>query len=163
MVLPALVLSALLLAGCGKSEQQKQMESELNSRIMQLHDAGMAKMEQVKAMSAQLDTILTQHEALAAKFPKEAAGHSSDDIKAAKEKLASASSALETWMAGHKPYDVNMKHDEAMSTLNADLQQLEKVSAQLDTAIVDATSTIDSHRKFAEELMAKIPAKKWKK
>jgi outer membrane murein-binding lipoprotein Lpp len=159
----ALLLSVLLLAGCGKTAQQKEMESDLNKRVMQLHDAGMAKVDQAKAMTAQLDTILAQHEALAAKFPKAVVGHTSDDINAAKEKLASATSAMQSWMAGHKPYDINMKHEEVMSQLNADLQALEKVGAQLDTAIADATGTIESHQKFATEVMAKMPAKKGKK
>ena len=63
-------------------------------------------------------------------------------------------------MAGHKPYDPEGKHDDAMAQLNADVQELTNVSAQIDRAIVDATGTIENHRKFAAELLAKKPVKK---
>jgi outer membrane murein-binding lipoprotein Lpp len=160
LTLFVLLLSALLLAGCGKSAQQKQMEADLNTRVMQLHDSGMAKMRQAQTLDAQLDSALTMHDSLAGKFPRESTGHSSTDINDAKQKIASARAAMEAWMAGHKPYDENAKHEETMSMLNADLQGIEKVSAQLDTAIVDATGTIENHRKFAADLLAKKPAKR---
>lgn len=156
----AILLSAFLLVGCGKSEQQKQMESDLNKRVAQLHDSGMVKMRQAQALDSQLDSARTLHDSLAAKYPKEAADHSSDDIAQAKQKLASARSAMESWMSGHKPYDAEMKHDEALAQLNKDVQDLTNVSAQMDTAIVDATGTIENHRKFAAELLAKKPVKK---
>jgi outer membrane murein-binding lipoprotein Lpp len=160
LTVSALFLSVLLLAGCGKSAQQQQMESDLNKRVMQLHDSGMVKMQQALALASQLDSAVAMHNSLAAKFPKESADHTSSDIDEAKQKLTAARGAMETWMTAHKPYDVNLKHDEAMATLNADLQRLESVSAQLDTAIADATGTIESHRKFAAELLAKKPVKK---
>ena len=157
------VFSSLLLVSCGKSSQVKQLESDLSKRVMQLHDSGMAKMRQARTLTAQLDSALALHDSLAGKFPKESAGHNSNDINESKQKLASASSAMEAWMAGHKPYDVNMKHDEAMSKLNADIQELEKVGARFDTAIVDATGTIENHRKVAAELLAKKPVNKSRK
>jgi prefoldin subunit 5 len=67
---------------------------------------------------------------------------------------------MHAWMAAHKPYDPEMKHDEAMKMLNADFDELSKVSMQLDTAIADVTATIENHRKSAAELLAKKPVKK---
>ena len=84
------LLSALLLAGCGKSAQEKQMESDLSKRVMQLHDSGMVKMRQAQALDSQLDSAKVLHDSLAARFPKNAAGHTSDDIVQAKEKLMTA-------------------------------------------------------------------------
>ncbi len=154
-----LVLSFLLIS-CGKTEQQKQAESDLNKRLMQMHDAGMTKMREAASLSSQLDSALTLHDSLAAKFPKETAGHDSRDIAEAKQKLASARSAMGAWMAAHKPYNVNAKHDEAMTQLNAEIAELTKVGQQLDTAIVDVTGTVENHRKFAAELLAKKPVKR---
>lgn len=165
-LLSALVLvffSSLLLVSCGKTLQQKQMEADLQKRMMALHDSGMVKMRQAQAMDSQLDSAKILHDSLAAKFPKEAADQTSDDIAMAKQRLASARSAMETWMSGHKPLDAETNHDEAVAKMNADIQELTSVGAQLDTAIVDATGTIENHRKFAAELLAKEPARKGKK
>jgi hypothetical protein len=163
VTLLVLFLSALFFAGCGKSSQQKQMEGDLNKRVMQLHDSGMVKMRQAQGLESQLDSTKVLSDSLAAKFPGDAAGHGSDDISQAKERLSIAEGAMHAWMAGHKPYDPEGKHDDAMTQLNADIQELMNVSTQLDTAIVDATGTIENHRKYAAELLAKKPVKKGKK
>ena len=161
MVIFALFCS-LLLASCGKTSEQKQMESDLNKRVMQLHDSGMAKMRQAQALDAQLDSAKALHDSLAAKFPKNAAGHSGDDIAQAKGKIESAQAAMHAWMSTHKPYDPEAKHDEVMAKLNADVQELTNQATQFDKAITDATGTVEDHRKFASELLAK-PSKKGKK
>ncbi len=153
-------LSSLLLVSCGKTSQQKQMESDLNKQVMQLHDTEMAKMRQAQGLESQLDSVKTLHDSLASKYPKEAANHSSDDIVQAKQKLASARSAMNAWMSAHKPYEAEMKHEEAVKKLNADVQELTSVGAQLNMAIVEATGTVENHRKFAAELLAKKPVKK---
>jgi hypothetical protein len=160
LTLSILLLSALFLAGCGKSGEQKQLEIDLNKRVMQMHDAEMAKLDQAKTLDAQLDSAMTMHESVAGKFPKDAAGHTSDDIIQAKEQLAAARSAMDAWMASHKPYAEEMNHAEAMSKMNAEMESLTKVSAQLDTAIAGATATVEAHRQFAQGLMAKKPARR---
>lgn len=160
LVLFVVLVVALLLVSCGKTSEQKQTESDLNKRLMQMHDSGMVKMRQAQGLGSQLDSALTLHDSLAQKYPKEAAGHTNDDISQAKQKLASAQAAMHAWMAAHKPYDPEMKHDDAMKILNADVEELTKVEAQLDTAVADATGTVENHRKFAADLLAKKPAKK---
>ena len=65
-----IVFCSLLLVSCGKTSQQKEMESDLNKRVMQLHDSGMVKMRQAQALDAQLDSAKVLHDSLAAKFPK---------------------------------------------------------------------------------------------
>ncbi|MBP1647253.1 MAG: hypothetical protein H6Q30_698 [Bacteroidetes bacterium] len=163
LALSVLLLSLLVLAGCGKSAEQKQMESDLNKRVMAMHDTEMAKMRQAQDLTSQLDSVMSMHDALVGKYPKETVGHSSDDINVAKEKLASARAAMDAWMSGHKPYDENVTHTEVMAKLNADIQGLEKVREQADTAIADATSVIESHRKAAADLLAKkSPKKSWR-
>ena len=153
------LLCSLLLVSCGKTSQQKQLESDLNKRVMQLHDSGMVKMRQAQTLDSQLDSAKVLHDSMAAKFPKDAANYSGDDIARSKEKLESAQGSMHAWMSTHKPYDAEARHDEMMDKLNADVQELTSVSAALDTAIVDATGTIESHRKFAAELLAKKTAK----
>ncbi len=160
LALFVLLLSLLLLAGCGKSVEQKQLESDLNKRVMAMHGTEMAKTRQAQGLGVQLDSVMLMHDSLVGKFPKETAGHSGEDINLAKQKLASARAAMDAWMAGHKPYDENVKHDEVMTKLNADVRDLEKVGAQLDSAIADATSVVESHRKAAADLLAKKKPKK---
>ena len=155
-----LFLCSFLLISCGKTSKEMQVESDLNKRVMTLHDSGMVKMRQALALESQLDSAKIMHDSLAAKYPKEAATHTSDDITRAKEKLVSARDAMKTWMSGYKPYDAEIKHADAVAQMNAEMQELTNVSAQLDTAIVDVTGTIETHRKFAADLLAKKPAKK---
>ena len=88
MTLLVLFLSALLFAGCGKSAEQKQMESDLNKRVMQLHDSGMAKMRQAQGLESQLDSAKVLNDSMAAKFPRDAANHGSGDIDQAKGKCS---------------------------------------------------------------------------
>ena len=154
------LLCSFLLASCGKTSQQQQMESDLNKRVMQMHDSEMVKMRQAQALDSQLDSAKILIDSLSAKFPKDFAGRTSDDIAQAKAKLETAQGAMREWMSAHRPYDAELKHDVAMAKLNADVQDLMKVGTALDTAIVDATGTIENHRKIAAELLSKKAAKK---
>jgi hypothetical protein len=158
--LVVLLLSSLLLASCGKTSQQKQMESELSKRVMQLHDSSMIKVRQAKVLDAQLDSARVLLDSLAASLPSDSARSASEVIARAKQKIASAHDAMEQWMAAHRPYDIEMDHDEAVAQLNGDIQKLVGVSAELDTAIVDATDVIKNQQQHAGEILSKKPMKK---
>jgi hypothetical protein len=151
---------SLLFVSCGKTSEQKQMETDLNKRVMQLHDEGMMKMRQLKGLAAQLDSAQVLFDSLAAKFPKDAASAAATEIAQSKERIAAAGNAMEAWMSGHKPYDETMKHDVVATKLNEEIQNLASVNTRLDAAIANATSTIENQKKMAAELLAKKPAKK---
>jgi exonuclease VII small subunit len=155
LFLSVLLLSALLLSSCGKSSEQKQMESTLNEQVMAMHDTQMMKMKEMQRLDEQLDSAILLNDSLRASFPRETEGYTNDNLTDAKRKLSAARGAMESWMSGFKPYDEEMKHEEAMAQLNTTLQDLTRVGVQLEEAITDATGTIAAHQQAAAELLAK--------
>lgn len=147
--------AALLIAGCGKSAEFKKLESDLFGSLSTLHDDGMALMNKGSDLSAQIDDAIAKYDSLAAKYPKEFAGQSSDDLKAAKEKLANAAASMKEWMAGMKPYDPTMDHTEVMAQLTKAKDGITKVKAEFQDAITSATTALEHHKAFAEEMAAK--------
>lgn len=163
-ILPLLLVLtvAVLIAGCGKSAQMKQMEADLYKSITTMHDEGMALMNKANEMLAGVDTSIAENEKLAAAHPKEVAAHSMDDLIAAKQKLAAAVVSMKEWMSGFKPYDPTKKHEEVMAELTKAKDGIAKVKVHFDEALAAAKTAIDTHTAFAAELMAKSqgPAKK---
>jgi uncharacterized lipoprotein YehR (DUF1307 family) len=152
-----LAIIAVMISGCGKSAEIKSMEAALNTEVMKLHDDQMGALKQVDDLVGQLDGALAMHDSLVAAHPKEATGHMADDLKGAKEKLIVAKQEINAWMAGHKPYDVNMKHEEVMAQLSKDKDILMKTKGEIESGITGALTAIESHKKAAQELLAKLP------
>ncbi len=148
--------AALLIAGCGKSADFKKLESDLFASLSSLHDEGMALMNKGSDLSAKVDDAIATYDSLAAKYPKEFAGQSSDDLKAAKEKLTNATTSMKEWMAGMKPYDPTMDHTEVMAQLSKAKEGITKVKADFQDAISSATTALEHHKAFAEEMTAKL-------
>lgn len=160
-LLPVILLVlGLILAGCGKSADQIKMEGDLNKEITTLHDGAMAKMKQVTELTSKVGEVMAQHEHLVKEYPKQAAGHASDDLKAALEQLTKAKTGMEVWMKAYKPYDPEAKHEDAMKALTKDKEELTKMQGDIDGAIAAATTAVESHTKVANELMAKMSKKK---
>jgi paraquat-inducible protein B len=161
-ILPLLFVLAVavLIAGCGKSAQMKQMEADLYKSVTSMHDEGMALMNKANEALAGIDAAIAENEKLAAAHPKEVAAHSMDDLTAAKQKLNSAVVSMKEWMSGFKPYDPEKKHEEVMAELTKTKDGIAKVKVNFDEAIAAAKTAVDTHTAFAAELMAKVPAKK---
>jgi hypothetical protein len=153
-VLALLLAGTAALSGCGKSTEQKKMESDLNAQIMQGHEAQMAKARQVDELLARVDTAIAISDSLIKAYPRGMEGHTSSDLIAARDKLQGSRNALESWMQAHEPYNEGIKHDQAMAQLNGDLDALTQVSEQMDSAIIDATKAIDSHKTFLSTIAA---------
>ncbi len=148
--------AAVLIAGCGKSDEFKKLESDLYASVTAMHDDGMSMMNKGKDLSAKIDDAIATYDSMAAKYPKQFEGQSSDDLKAAKEKLATAASSMKEWMAGMKPYDPTMDHTQAMAQLTKAKDGVTKVKADFQDAISAATAAIVSHKAFAEDMAAKL-------
>lgn len=155
-VTAAVVAVAVLLAGCGKSDLQQKLETDLSAEITTLHDGAMATYTQAKDLAGQLDAALANHNEMAATYAKQFAGHSADDITAAKEKLAAAVTSMDTWMKEFKPYDPEMPHEQVLTTLTKSKDDVLKMKGELESAVSGAMSTLDAHRTFAEQVMAGI-------
>jgi hypothetical protein len=155
--LPLLIAgAAFVIAGCGKSAEFKKLESDLFASVTAMHDDGMSLMNKGRDLSSKIDDAIAMYDSMAAKYPKVFEGQSSDDLKAAKEKLATATTSMKEWMAGMKPYDSTMEHTEVMTQLSNAKDGITKVKAQFQDAITAATTALDNHKAFAEQMAAKI-------
>jgi len=157
------VMVAFVLTGCGKSEVEKKLESDLNSEVMKMHDAAMATITKGKDLASQLDKSVAMHDSLAKLYPKAFEGTTTDDLKAAKEKLASVKGEMDKWMQGHKPYDPNMKHEEVLAQLKKDKDDLMKIKNDVDGALSGATTVLEGHKQHAADLLSKAAKKVVKK
>ena len=127
-----LLVVAAALVGCGKSADMKKLEADLNAEIQKVHEKQMSSMKVLDSLTASLDATMAKHTELAAKFPKALEGHSADDIAAAKEQIAGAKSAMDSWMKAYKPYDETLPHEQVMAQLNKDMEGLMGTQTQLD-------------------------------
>jgi hypothetical protein len=157
------VLVAFVLAGCGKSEVQKKLESELNSEVMKMHDATMATIAKAKDLATQLDGAVAVQDSLAKLYPKAFQGKTTNDLTAAKEKLAGVKDEMDKWMKGHKQFDPNGKHEEILAQLKKDKEDLSKIKNDVEGAFAAATTAIDAHKQLATDAVAKTVKKVVKK
>lgn len=151
-----LIAAAVILAGCGKSAEMKKMEADLFSSLKQMHDEGMDLMVKAGDLSDEVDQAIASFDSLAAAHPKETAGHTMDDLKVAKLKLAGAMTAMNDWMAALRPYEDGMKHEDAMALLGGEKDGIVKVKGQFDEAIASASASLRSQKAFADELAGKF-------
>jgi hypothetical protein len=151
-----LIAAAVLIAGCGKSEEFKKLESDLYASVTAMHDDGMLLMNKGTDLSAKIDEAIAKYDSMAAKYPKAFEGQSTDDLKAAKAKLATAAASMKEWMSGMKPYDPTMDHMQVMEQLTKAKEGVTKVKADFQDAISAATTALDNHKAAAEQMAAKL-------
>ena len=156
-----ILVLALTVAGCGKSDAFKKMEAELNAQVMKMHEAQMNAVGSMKDLASQIDATVASHEELGKKYAKQMAGHSTDDLIAAKEKLMTVQTEMDVWMKGFKKYDEKAKHEDVMAQLNKHKDELTAMQKNIDEAMTAAKTAVDSHTQFAADLVAKAkPGKK---
>jgi hypothetical protein len=147
---------AVLLAGCGKSDMQKKLETELNDEITKLHDGAMTTYNQAKDLTSQIDAAMANHTEMAAKYAKQFAGHSSDDLVATKDKLGATIASMDSWMKEFKPYDPEMPHEQVLTSLTKGKDDIMKMKTDLEASVSEAMGVLDAHKTFAEQVMAGI-------
>ncbi len=153
---------AASLAGCGKSQEDKKMESDLNTQILHLHDYYMASINRMGQLQSQINSALARHDSLARRRPGVAAGESTEDLMSVNARIDSARSAMNAWMRAYTPYEPSMGHQEAMAKLQKDKDELTR---QISNALglMDAAGTaIEGHRNLEESLSA-APARRGKR
>jgi tRNA splicing ligase len=162
-VLASLVLLlavSVLVAGCGKTEEMKKMESSLNAEIMQKHDDLMKTMSGLDDLTAQITAAMTKHDEMVKKYPRLVAGHESSDLVAAQEKITAAKTAMENWMKGFKPFDLDAKHEDVLASMTVTKDALTAMEKQFNEAMGTAKEALAAHEKAAEMVMAKTSKKK---
>jgi hypothetical protein len=155
-----LAVAALLIAGCGKTADQKKLETDLNNQVQKLHDVGMSKMSQLADLSGQIDKALAKQDSLAKAYPKLFAALPVSDLKAAGEAITAAKTSMDTWMKGYKKFNPEALHEQNMTQLNKDVTELTKLNGAIETAVTGATKALDSHAATVTDLLAKVIKKK---
>ncbi len=145
---------AASLAGCGKSQEDKKMESDLNTQILHLHDYYMASINRMGQLQSQIDSALARHDSLARLRPGVAAGESTEDLMSVNARMDSARSAMNAWMRAYIPYEPSMGHQEAMAKLQKDKDELTRQTSNALGIIDAAGTTIDRHRNLEDSLRA---------
>lgn len=153
-----MIAAAVLIAGCGKSEEFKKLESDMYASVTAMHDDGMSMMNKGNDLSAKIDDAIAMYDSMAAKYPKQFEGQSSDDLKAAKEKLSTATTSMKEWMSEMKPYDPTMDHMQVMAQLTKSKDGITKVKADFQDAFSAATTALMSHKAFAEDMATNLAA-----
>lgn len=146
------ILLLFFVAGCGKTADQKKMEADLNAEVMKIHQDQMKEIVQIRDLMAGIDIELMSFDKLMNEHPKQMAGRTPDDLVNAKKMLLGAKSAMESWMSGYTMYDAGTKHEEAMTKLAKDKNDLTKIQALIDAAKGAATGALDAHRHLAEQI-----------
>jgi predicted nucleic acid-binding Zn-ribbon protein len=154
------LMVAVLLSGCGKSEELKKIEATLNTEVMQKHDDLMKSVTTLDELTAQIDAAMAKHDELVKKYPKQTADHKAGDLMTAKDRIVAAKAKMEKWMNGFKPYNMAAKHEEVMAGLTKSKDELIAMQEQFNAAMTFTKDAIASHTKMAEELMAKMPKHK---
>jgi hypothetical protein len=151
-----LIGAAVLIAGCGKSEEFKKLESDMYASVTAMHDDGMSLMSKGTDLSARIDDAVAMYDSMAAKYPKQFEGQTSDDLKAAKDKLSAATTSMKKWMSEMKPFDPTMDHVQVMAQLTNAKDGVTKVKGDFQDAISAATTALENHKAFAEQMAAKL-------
>jgi hypothetical protein len=152
-------LLALAVIGCGKSAEQKKVEADLMSTVTGLISTAKTSLDQVGGVAEQIDAAVATHESLVAKYAKQTTGWSVADLAAAKDKLMGAKATLGDWVAGFKEYDLTMDHKQLVEKMTKDKEDLTAAVQGLEGAMTAATAAVESHKKAADELLAKFGPK----
>ncbi len=148
----------VLLSGCGKSAEERSAEAALNDKIMKGHEAQMAMAKKTEGLLAQLDSVIAETDSLIAARPNQ--GFNKSGLIAARDRLVGSRNAMESWMQNHTPYNQGIKHDLAMAQLQSDLNALQQVQEQMDTAVSDVTRALAEQRQWKDSLMTSMKGRK---
>ena len=141
-LIPALLVLALTIAGCGKKSDDHEHHhpdesvvsvdpnKALNDSVMDLHNQGMAKMDEMFKLTEALKGKIAGTPALAA--------DKKHAIEIAIDSLDHASEGMMVWMRQFKPPADTANAGAARTYLNQELEKVTKVRADIFSAIEQA-------------------------
>lgn len=160
IVLSLVLLVAVLLAGCGKSDEAKKIEAALNTEVMAKHDAIMKLVPELDSLTAGITRVMANHDALVKKYPDLTAGHAASDLVVAQEKITAAKAAMDAWMRAFRPYDPDQKHEVVVAALTVEKEALTAMEKQFADARITALNAIAAHEVAADMVIVKSGKKK---
>jgi hypothetical protein len=150
---------ALIITGCGKTQEQLKMEKALNTEVKTLQKDVESNLAGFSDLQARLDATLKMHKELAKKYAKKMKGYTAEDVTAAGKGLDAAKVEAETALKALKAYDKEMDHEKAVLKLKQDKQSLTMIKDKIVGATSSANTAITNHEKMKSQLTAKAPAK----
>jgi hypothetical protein len=150
---------ALLFAGCGKSQEQKKMEADLNSEVNALKKEVESSLSGFDELRNKLGATLQMHNELQKKYAKKMKNHSADDITTAGRMLETAKEAADVALANLSSYKEQLPHDQAMKALNQNKEALVRAKDRVAEAIQSATAALSNHEQMKNTLTKKTSSK----
>jgi hypothetical protein len=147
-----LLVALFLMIGCGKSDEQKKAEEDLNSQIMKLHDYSMASMDKIEQLQTTIDSVIAL---------TEAAGKARVDqtvvsgLRSGKSALENAASDMDKWMEEYRPYDQTRDHAAVMEELTKEKERLARATSNALAAIDSADAALKQYEAAAGKLSLK--------
>jgi len=150
-----LAIAGLVLAGCGKTSEQKQVEEELWTKVKTLHDETMSQIMEFGGLEQQIDEAVARHEDLAKRYPRQMKDHNADNLQAARAELEALREKMDIWMKDFKPYDEALAHADAIASLGESQKWLMSAKAEISSAVTRAKAVLEEHQAAAEVVMKK--------
>jgi len=132
-------LCLCLLAACQNNLSDAQQRENLENRVMQVHDAAMAEMDQLFILRQDLKQV------------RDTLQHRQTDTAAQRVLeqhlglLQKADEAMMQWMHQYKSPEEKQPHEAAMHYLQDQLQRMEQVKKQMDSTLAAAQSIHKQH------------------
>ena len=152
-------LLALLFAGCGKSQEEKKMEADLNSELNTLKKVVESSLSGFAELRNKLDSTRQMHNELQKKYAKKMNNHSADDITTAGRMLETAKEEAEVTLTNLSSYKEQLPHDQAMKGLNRNKETLVKTKDRVTEAMQSATAAISNHEQMKNKLTKNTSSK----
>ena len=132
-------LCFFLLAACQNNNSDARQREALESRVMQVHDAAMAEMDQLFILRQDLkqlrDTLQNRQADTAAQR----------QLEQHLGLLQKADEAMMQWMHQYKSPGKEQAHDTAMRYLQDQLQRMEQVKYKMDSTLAAAQTIHKQH------------------
>lgn len=125
-------LACCLLAACRNSPSETRQRQDLESRVMQVHDEAMAKMDQLFILRQDLKKL---RDSLQNRQPDTASRQQVDRHLVL---LGQADEAMMQWMRRYRPPARKQAHDSAMHYLQGQLQKIRQVNKTMDSTLAAA-------------------------
>ena len=120
--------------GTVKKSEQKNLEAELYSEVIEIHDEVMPKMSEINdlktSMDEQIQTMREDSASLTASQEEYLRV-----LESTVTQLEEADASMMNWMRSFEPITEEDEHDEVMERLEGEKQEIEKIRDDINSAI----------------------------
>lgn len=133
-----LALPLALFSACQSDASGEEEKTELETKVLTIHDEAMAKMDNIYKLRRTLRTMRDTLEAQQA---------DSTAILALQQEISGLNKADEAMMQWMRQYDEpdTLQHEQAMTYLQQELTKIERVQTIMDSTIAAAQATVKNY------------------